>query len=117
MGDVIPGEESKNFFFGWINRHIKGDVMATILIRALHLICAYLGTQNHESHLPRKSTWDALLVDRLSGEKSTTRQDRKLMKSFQARKIPNCMRGWMYNPTEVWRLPMALLKSVREICE
>ena len=109
--------KNQRIFFGWINRHIKGDVMATILIRALHLICAYLGTQNHVSHLPRKSTWDALLVDRLSEEKSTTRQDRKLMKSFQARKIPNCMRGWMYNPTEVWRLPMALLKSVREICE
>ena len=104
-------------FFGWINRHVKGDVMATILIRALHLIGAYLGTQIHVSHLPRKSTWDALLVDRLSRKKSTTVQDRRLLKSFQTRRIPYCLRSWMHRPTEDWELPMALLKSVKEICE
>jgi len=91
--------------------------MATILIRALHLISAYLGTQIHVSHLPRKSTWDALLVDRLSREKSTTSQDKKLLKSFKFRKIPNCLKSWMSKPTEDWELPMALLSDVRKICE
>ena len=49
-------------YYGWLNRHASGDVMASVLIRALHLISSYLACQVHITHLPRKSSWDAVLV-------------------------------------------------------
>ena len=63
---VIVKVDNIACYFGWLNRHVTGDVMASILIRALHLVSPYLGCQVHEEHLPRKSTWDAHLVVRLS---------------------------------------------------
>ena len=43
-------------FFVWINRHVTGDVTASILIRSLNLISSFLGSQVHITHLPRKSS-------------------------------------------------------------
>jgi len=31
--------------FGWINRHVKEDLMASILVRCLQMICMFLGSQ------------------------------------------------------------------------
>ena len=103
-------------FFGWINRHVTGDVTASILIRSLHLISAFLGSQVHITHLPRKSTWDAVLVDRLSRSSSTSSQDRRLLASFPGWVLPECLLQWLNHPVEDWSLAEKLLKSVsREI--
>ena len=103
-------------FFGWINRHVTGDVTASILIRSLHLISAFLGSQVHITHLPRKSTWDAILVDRLSRSSSTSSQDRRLLASFPSWDLPECLVQWMNHPAEDWGLAVKLLESVsREI--
>ena len=100
-------------YFGWINRHVSGDVMASILIRTLHLVCAYLGCQVHVEHLPRKSTWDANLVDRLSRSRSTTRQDRLLLASFRFPEVPVVLRDWMCDPVEDWELANRILDFVK----
>ena len=100
-------------FFGWVNRHVTGDVMASILIRALHLISAYLGCQVHICHLPRKSSWDANLVDRLSRARSTTENDKKLLRSFPKPSLPICLAEWMKNPSEDWDLAWKLLDHVK----
>ena len=100
-------------FFGWVNRHVTGDVMASILIRALHLISAYLGCQVHICHLPRKSSWDANLVDRLSRARSTTENDKKLLRSFPKPSLPICLAEWMKNPSEDWDLVLKLLDHVK----
>lgn len=88
--------------------------MASILIRALHVISYYLECIIHIEHLPRKSNWDALVTDRLSREKTTTRQDRKLLNSFDLPAIPLVLVQWMESPTEDWNLPMKLLDYVKK---
>ena len=103
-------------FYGWLNRHTTGDNMASILIRALHLICAHLGCQVHFEHLPRKTTWDAHLVDRMSRAKSTTRNDRKLLDSFVLPPVPSALLNWMEKPWEDWDLARKLLNHVIEKC-
>ena len=42
-------------YFGWLNKQVTGDAMASILVRSLHLICSYLGSRVHITHLPRDS--------------------------------------------------------------
>ena len=108
---VIVKVDNVACFFGWLKRHVTGDVMASILIRALHLVSAYLGCQVHVEHLPRKSTWDANLVDRLSGSRSTTMQDRKLLASFRLPEVPAVLWDWMCNPVEDWDLAVRLLEQ------
>jgi len=104
-------------YFGWLNKQVTGDAMASILVRSLHLICSYLGSRVHITHLPRDSSWDSKLVDRLSRERTTTNQDKKLLESFETRKIPDVLEDWMAQPTEDWNLPVALLNVVKNRVE
>jgi hypothetical protein len=103
--------------FGWQSRSVAGDICASILIRALHLISAYLGSVLHFQHLPRVLSWEAELVDRLSREKTTTHQDRKLLSSFSNRELPNSLQNWLKYPVESFELSTELLNHVIKICE
>ncbi len=79
---VVVKVDNIGCYFGWVNRQSAGDYLASMLIRCLHLIRSYLACQVHIEHLPRKSNWEACLVDRLSREKTTWESDRKLVESF-----------------------------------
>ena len=114
---VVVKVDNAGCFFGWLNKKTSGDVMASILIRTLHVIAYYLECIVHIVHLPRKSSWDAMLTDRLSREKTTTRQDRALLSSFKLPDIPLVLKQWLESPTEDWELPMKLLYYVKNKCE
>ena len=101
--------------YGWDNRHVSGDECASVLVRALHMISAYLATSIAVQHLPRVSSWEARLVDRLSREESTWTSDKQLVDSFNLPQIPACLRDWMLKPSEDWNLPYKLLEHVTNI--
>ncbi len=73
----------------------KGDVSASIFIKAIYLIAAFLNCSLHTEHLPRMSDWGAQVADRLSRNLSTTTQDRRLINAFHNRKIPACLEKWL----------------------
>ena len=79
---------------------MAGDKCASILIRGLHLISAYLGSVLHFLHLPRMSSWDAELVDRLLRERTSTYNDRKLIKSLENRDLPEFFVDWLISSSE-----------------
>jgi hypothetical protein len=99
-------------FFGWENRSVNGDTCASILIRALHLISAFLGCMVHFQHLPRMSSWDARLADRLSRESTTTVEDKRLLDSFPKYQLPKSLRDWLLKPEEDFSLAERLLEEV-----
>jgi hypothetical protein len=109
---VVVKVDNVACFFGWENRSLSGDTCASILIRALHLITAYLGSVIHFQHLPRLSTWDARLADRLSREATTTAEDRRLLESFQTSTLPKSLENWLENPVEDFSLAERLLEEV-----
>jgi len=109
---VIVKVDNIGCYFGWINRQVPGDKMASMLVRILHLLSAYLGCFVHIEHLPRNSSWDAELVDRLSRSLTTTVMDKKLLDSFTLPDIPSCLVGWMEEPWEDWELPNQILSYV-----
>jgi hypothetical protein len=69
---IIVKVDNTGCYYGWLNKNSPNDETASILIRALHLIASFLGSQIHIRHLPRNSNWEAELVDRLSREETTT---------------------------------------------
>jgi hypothetical protein len=54
--------------YGWENRGAKRDHSASIFLRALHIISAFLGCIVHVHHIPRMSTPDARLADSSVGD-------------------------------------------------
>ena len=66
----------------------------------------------HVVHHPRESSWDSRVADRLSRAKSTTRQDRALLGSFDLPPLPASFRSWMRTPTEDWNLPVTVLSDL-----
>jgi hypothetical protein len=98
--------------FAMENCKSSTDESASIIVKAAHLVAARLGSYIHVRHKPRMSSWDAELADRMSREKSTTKQDRKLLDSFHYKKLPSCISQWMSDPKEDWDLPEKILSYV-----
>ena len=109
---VVVKVDNVGCYYGWLNRQVKGDKMASVLVRVLHLISAFLGCFIHIEHLPRNSSWDAMLVDRLSRSLTTTVMDRKLLASFVLPDLPDSLVSWMEDPSEDWVLPNRILAHV-----
>jgi hypothetical protein len=101
--------------YGMENRASKGDTSASVFIRAVYLIAAYLECSLHVEHPPRLSDWGAEVADRLSRNCSTTKQDRKLVNAFKNREIPSCLKSWFKNPYADWNLPFKLLEHVEKL--
>ncbi len=109
---IVMQVDNISCLFAWENRYAKEDLMASILVRALHLISAFLESKVYVEHLPRLSTWEAAMVDRMSRRSTTKKSDTNLLKSFEEKSVPNELSKWMENPSEDWNLASNLLKYV-----
>ncbi len=102
--------------YGLENRASKGDVSASIFIRAVYLIAAFLECTLHIEHLPRcMSDWGAEVTDRLSRCSTTTKQDKKLVAAFSNRELPVCLKKWFAKPEINWSLAVDLLEHVKRL--
>jgi hypothetical protein len=99
-------------YYGWISKYVKEDSTASIIIRCIGLLSAYLGSRFHFKHLPRLSNWEGKKVDRLSRRSSSTWWDKRLVSSFGTQQIPLCLQQWLTNPEEDWALPEKLLQEI-----
>jgi len=99
--------------YGWLNGGIKFDETASIIIRAMYLISAYLGATVHVLHVPRNSDNWAELADSLSRKQTTRREDEKWLAPMKGDKINEELKKWLEKPCEDWGLPERLLSSIR----
>jgi hypothetical protein len=65
------------------NRLMKGDETASIFIRSVHLICAYLGSVLHIEHTPRCSDWGSTVADSLSCKRTTGFLEQRMLARWQ----------------------------------
>jgi hypothetical protein len=100
--------------YGWQNRGVKNDLSASILIRALHTIAAFLGCHVHVLHLSRMSTPNARLADRLSRRQTTTHIDSRRVRQALKPSLPPSLSRWMARPRLDWDLPDELLRDVQD---
>jgi len=100
--------------YGWENRGAKRDHSASIFLRALHILSAFLGCIVHVRHIPRMSTPDARLADRLSRRQTTTPLDSNRISSALKPTLPRSLTRWLQQPKADWNLPMDLLRDVQE---
>jgi len=109
---VLVQVDNISCHFAWENGYCKEDNTASILVRVLVLMCAKLECEITIVHLPRESTWESRLVDRLSREKTTKGQEKKLLDSFEKRKLPKVFEDWMCDPIEDWGLATKIVNVI-----
>jgi hypothetical protein len=105
--------DNEALVFGWDKKRVPHDNSASILLRALHIISAFLGTSVEIRHLPRMSTPSAELAD--APTRSTTTQTCHLEAVSRAppATIPTQLTDWFLDPREDWSLPITLLRYVQ----
>jgi hypothetical protein len=110
---VVLKVDNIGCYYGWKNRSVAGDKMASILVRALVFLSSYICSYVHVVYLPRMSSWEARICDRMSRECTTTSNDKKLLKEF-GHVCPEVLENWMKNPSEDWTLPIKLLNYLEQ---
>ena len=112
---VVFSTDNIGCYFGWLNMSVSGDITASILVKAVLLMSSFLGTTVHVLHVPRKSSWENIVADKLSREKSTDYAVKRLLNSFGPTVVPEFFSEWLKDPVEDWSLPMKCLEYVISI--
>ena len=103
--------------YAWEKRYTKDDVVASILVKCLHLTAHFLGSMIYVKHVPRKSTFMSDLAVRLSRKSSTTKNDQLLVTSFSYNDPPAFIKNWMKKPEKNWNLVDDFLSHVEDLCK
>jgi hypothetical protein len=110
---VVVRIDNLGVVWGLLNMKAKEDDSASIIIRAILLICAYLECRLHAEHQPRMSDWGSEVSDRLSRRATTTKNDRRLVQNWDRHsKIPPCLIEWLSKPVPDWNLARNILDFV-----
>ena len=109
---VVVGVDNISCLYAWDRGYSKEDNTASVLVRTLVLLSARLSCVVHIVHVPRDTTWESKLADRLSRRRTTRDSDRKLLSSFRNRDLPSSFRNWMDAPTEDWDLYLKVVSDV-----
>ncbi len=101
--------------FAWEKRYCKNDPEASVVIRCLHVIEAFLECVIHVVHTGRLSTEHARLADRLSRNSTTTAGDHRLLENVGVAVQSKHLAKWLEHPREDWELPQKLVDNVTEV--
>ena len=112
---VVMKVDNISCVYAWENKFMKEDVYTSILVRALHLVSSYLCCTVHVEHLPRQTSWESKMVDRMSRNISTTKSDLDVLYSFEGDNLPNFFKDWLNKPCVDWSIPMKLLCYVKKV--
>jgi hypothetical protein len=104
--------DNQAIVWAWEKRYMKNDVLASILIRCLHVLEAYLPCKIYIEHVPRMSNPLAKLVDSLTRDCTTT-MDMKVYLSHPVPIIPKCFEDWLNKPIADWSLPLKLVNEIK----
>jgi hypothetical protein len=104
--------DNKAVVYGQKNGGVKFDCEASIVLRAVHLLVAFLGATVHIVHLPRRSDDWSILVVNLSRKATTSEEDKQLVAGAKQTAFKGQLRKWLEVPVEDWELPMKLLEEV-----
>jgi len=101
--------------FGWEDKQVKGDIAASILVRALHLMEAFLACRIHVRHLPRMSSTAGELADHLSREETTSVREGRDVEAIEASLTSPALEAWLKSPNEDWALATDILRDIRSV--
>jgi hypothetical protein len=111
--DVVFHVDNIAVVYGWHNGASKIDEEASILLRGLHLMAAFLGVTVHVMHEPRRSSEWSVLADNLSRRSTTGDEDKERLRFAASSHLRGCLATWLEKPTADWNLPSKFLEDVK----
>jgi hypothetical protein len=112
---VVVKVDNMGVVWGWEKQYLTGDSTASVILRCILLLSALLETVVHVVHVPRCSTWEARMADRLSRADTVSNSDKKLLESFKMAKLPPVFTNWLKDPKEDWNFPIKICDYVENI--
>jgi hypothetical protein len=110
---IVLRVDNLGTFYGLSNHSCSGDKAASVLIKAITLLGALLGSAIHVVHLRRRSDWEAEMVDDMSRERTTDEYQRLMLERFSYLDEPSVLITWMKNPMPNWDLATQIIRIVK----
>ena len=102
--NIVMGVDNVSVVFGWENRSVKGDLTASALIRALHLVSCFLECRIFARHVPRLSSPASMLADSLTRASTAKDISPELLAGITTFEKPEPLWEWLQEPQIDWNL-------------
>jgi hypothetical protein len=110
---VVLGVDNIGVVFGWENGGCKGDAWASVLIRALHVVAAFLGCTVYVRHVPRLSSAAAVMADSLTRSSTATAAVWAQAAGAITFSEPQPLWDWLNQPHEDYQLGFRLVDYLK----
>jgi hypothetical protein len=112
--NVILGVDNLGVVFAWENGYAKGDLMASVLIRALGVVAAYLECRIFVHHVPRLTTLASVMADSLTRASTASAEVWSAMVGTASFAPPQPVWAWLSEPSLNWDLGLELVEYLKE---
>ena len=111
---VVCHVDNMSVVYAWNKKLSKNDEWTSIIIQTLHLIEMALPCKIFFDHTPRRSCKFSKMVDNLSRELTTTKNDLFMLENSKTKNLNKQLANWIENPTLDWTLPVKITKSLNQ---
>ena len=112
--NIILGVDNVSVVFGWENKSVSGDLTASALIRALHLVASFLECRIFVRHVPRLSSLASIMADSLTRSSTAKAEVWATLVGAQQYEQPEPLWEWLHNPQPDWNLGYRLVAWIKE---
>jgi hypothetical protein len=112
---MVLGVDNLGVVYGWQNGGCKGDRWASLLIRALHIVAAYLNVTVHVHHMPCLSSVAVVMADSLMRSSTTTAEVWAQTTRASIFTAPEPLWRWLVDPKDNWNLSFELVHYLKMI--
>jgi len=111
--NVILGVDNISVYFAWENKSCKGDLHASVLIRAIHIVSSFLSCRIFVEHVPRCSSNISNLADSLTRASTCTASVLESLGVVRSEPAPASLWSWLEDPSIDWNLGFKLVDELK----
>ena len=112
--NIVLGVDNVSVVFGWENKSVSGDLTASTLIRALHLVANFLECRIFVRHVPRLSSRTSIMADSLTRSSTAKAEVWATVVGAQQYGQPEPLWEWLCNPQTDWNLGLKLIAWIKQ---
>jgi hypothetical protein len=101
---VFVTENIRNAW-AWEKQYSKEDELASILIRCIAIIGAYLGSKIHVQYRKENNSWEGVSAARLSRKNKQFRNELDSIRELERTNTDVAIINWLGSPCLDWNLP------------
>ena len=112
---IVLGVDNTSVVFGWENKSSSGDLSASVLIRALHIVATYLECHIYAKHVPRQSSKASVVADGLTRASTAKKEIWDMVGEATQYPAPKVLWDWLENPQVDWQLGLTMIDHINNI--